>query len=394
MSRFLQFALFFSVVLLLDAAVHYWYWARLVRDTDLPAPWRYLITVLLLILALSLPLSMMLSRTVPTEWVRFALTLPMIWMGSSVFLITLLGIGDLCHLGIWLAGKVPSVPNFFAHPGNTLFYSRLVAGAALAISGVLTVWSVTNAAKPPEIKELKIVLDRLPRSLNGFTIVQITDLHMGSGYDREWLEDVVARVNALKPDVVVLTGDLMDGPVRTLASHVAPLAKLRAPAGAYFVTGNHEYYSGISQWLPHIEKLGFRILGNARVSVGRGADLIDLAGVWDEEAYRFYPEQKTDVAKALAGRDRSREVILLAHQPKTIRQAAENDVGLMLSGHTHGGQIWPFGYLTWIQQPFIGGLHRVNNTQLYVSEGTGLWGPPMRLGTSSEITLITLMTRP
>jgi len=170
---------------------------------------------------------------------------------------------------------------------------------------------------------------------------------------------------------------------------VAPLADLRAKHGTFFVTGNHEYYSGVDAWMVELRRLGVRVLDNERVTVGEGDAVIDLAGVNDWSAKRF-DTYKPDLAKALAGRDPARPVVLLAHQPKHIHQAAEKGVSLMLSGHTHGGQIWPWTKLVALDQPYLAGLHREADTQIYVSEGTGYWGPPMRIGTAPEITLITL----
>jgi predicted MPP superfamily phosphohydrolase len=390
MPKIAQFVTFFSVILLIDASAHYWFWARLVRDTAIASPWRQIATAAIVALAISLPLSMILVRTVPPGWGRIAFYAPMVWMGFSVFLIAFLGAADIARLFAWIASKVPGVPDVLFEQGPRLFFSRAVAASAFGMSCVLTVLAVFNASGSPGVRDVRVTLDRLPSALDGFTIVQITDLHMGPGFDREWLEDVVARANALKPDLIAVTGDLADGPVSMLATRVAPLEKLRAPAGVYFVTGNHEYYHGVRAWMAEVERLGIRVLGNTRVSVGRGGDSFDLAGVWDQEASRLPVGQRPDLGQALAGRNPSREVVLLAHQPRSVREASRHGVGLVLSGHTHGGQIWPFSYLVKLQQPFLKGLHRVGDTQVYVSQGTGLWGPPMRLGSSSEITRITL----
>jgi predicted MPP superfamily phosphohydrolase len=177
---------------------------------------------------------------------------------------------------------------------------------------------------------------------------------------------------------------------------LAPLAGLRARHGAYFVTGNHEYYSrsGAHSWMDELERMGLRVLRNQRVAIGSGTESFDLAGVPDHGAIRFPDDGPAeDIAGALAGRDPSRAVVLLAHQPIAIHQAASLGVDLQLSGHTHGGQIWPWGALVRLQQPFIRGLHRIGESQLYVSCGTGFWGPPMRLGAPAEITEIILRTQ-
>lgn len=198
------------------------------------------------------------------------------------------------------------------------------------------------------------------------------------------------RTNALEPDVIAITGDLVDGTVEDLREHVAPLAGLRAKHGVYFVTGNHEYYSGVDAWIAELSRIGVRVLRNERVEIRVGDDAIDLAGVDDFSARRV-PGHGPDLKRALEGRDPARELILLAHQPRAIEEASRLGVGLQLSGHTHGGQIWPWTYLVYLQQPYVSGLHRHGDAQVYVSRGTGYWGPPMRLGADAEITKLTLV---
>jgi predicted MPP superfamily phosphohydrolase len=169
-----------------------------------------------------------------------------------------------------------------------------------------------------------------------------------------------------------------------------PLRNLRAPHGVFFVTGNHEYISGVEEWVTFLPSLGIRVLENERVTIGEGDDAFELAGVYDFSAARFRSRRVPDLAGALRGWTGDTALVLLAHQPKHAREAAARGVGLVLSGHTHGGQIWPFSYLVRLDQPYIAGLHRERETQVYVSEGTGYWGPPMRLGTRGEITRVVL----
>ncbi|HSS38874.1 MAG TPA: metallophosphoesterase [Polyangia bacterium] len=231
----------------------------------------------------------------------------------------------------------------------------------------------------------------MPAALHGFSIVQLTDIHVGPTIGRRFVEDVVARTNALEPDLVAITGDLVDGHVHDLAESIAPLAQLRARHGVFFVTGNHEYFSGAEAWVNELTRMGIRVLQNERVVIGNAGASFDLAGVDDRSAVHYgglAPQEA--VARALSGRDSSRELVLLAHQPRSALDAESFGVGLQLSGHTHGGQIWPFGLIVRLQQPFTAGLHRHRDAQVYVSRGTGYWGPPMRLAAPSEITHVRL----
>jgi predicted MPP superfamily phosphohydrolase len=251
--------------------------------------------------------------------------------------------------------------------------------------------AVRAATGPVAVRRLAVTLPRLPRRLDGLTVVQLTDIHLGPTIGRAFIESIVARTNALVPDVIAITGDLIDGTVAELADAVAPLAELRARHGVYFVTGNHEYFSGATPWIAELTRLGVRCLRNERVSIGDGDASFDLAGVDDHSGARSGEAgHGENLDKALANLDPAREVVLLAHQPRSVFAASRFGVGLQISGHTHGGQIWPFSYLVRLQQPFIAGLHQHRDTQIYVSRGTGYWGPPMRLGAPAEITQIVL----
>ena len=204
------------------------------------------------------------------------------------------------------------------------------------------------------------------------------------------LKEVVDRVNTLNPDLIVITGDLVDGSTDKLLGEISSIKDLKAEMGVYFVTGNHEYYSGVLKWAYEIEKLGIKVLNNETVKINRGNDFIYLSGVTDHEAKRFGKEHAADFKKTFSGLQEGKKKILLAHQPIAVKEASEYGVDLVLSGHTHGGQIWPFNYLVYLQQPYLKGLYKFNNTKLYVTQGTGCWGPPMRLGSFNEITEIVL----
>jgi hypothetical protein len=276
-------------------------------------------------------------------------------------------------------------------PQRRLFFQRVLAGVTLFGSGGLGGVALAQGLRPPRLREVEVRLDRLPRELDGFRIVQITDLHVGPTIGRPMVEDLVVRCNALGADLVAITGDLVDGSVARLGDAVGLLGRLKSRYGTFFVTGNHEYYSGVDAWLQFLRGIGIRVLRNERVSIGASGASFDLAGVDDANAHRYHPDHGPDVAAAVAGRDEARELVLLAHQPKTIFSAARHGVGLQLSGHTHGGQLWPGTLLVRLVHPYVADLHQHNErTQIYVSRGTGYWGPPMRLGSPSELTLLTL----
>jgi hypothetical protein len=242
----------------------------------------------------------------------------------------------------------------------------------------------------PQVVDVPIVLPRLPRALDGFTIAQITDVHVGPTVGRRFVADFVARVNELAPDLVAITGDLVDGPASIFRRGVEPLADLRSRHGTYYVTGNHEYYSGVEDWLPILRGVGLRVMRNERVAIEQDGASFDLAGIDDHESGR-YRGHGPDLDRALAGRDRERAVVLLAHQPRQVHAARKHGVDLQISGHTHGGQIWPWHHAVKLQQGgLLAGLYTFDDTQLYVSRGTGYVGPPVRLRAPAEITRIVL----
>lgn len=260
-------------------------------------------------------------------------------------------------------------------------------------AGVMVGRGAFQALRRPSIVEVPIELDRLPPELDGFTIVQLSDVHIGNTIRRPFVENMVARANALSPDLIAITGDLVDGRVSSLRNDASPLAELEAPHGVHFVTGNHEYYSGADAWIEELRALGVRVLRNERVVVGEGDQSFDLAGI-DDHSARYWRGHGADLDGALRGRDPRRELVLLAHQPRQVRTAAKHGVGLQLSGHTHGGQIWPWHYLVKVQQGgYLAGGYQLRDTQLYVSSGTGYWGPPLRLGARAEITKVVLRSK-
>jgi predicted MPP superfamily phosphohydrolase len=274
-------------------------------------------------------------------------------------------------------------------PERRVALARILAGAAGIIGLVESGVGVASVLSRVAVKQIRVPIAKLPKALSGYTIVQLTDVHVGPTIGRAFIEQIVRTTNALAPDLIAITGDLVDGSVAALGALVEPLRELRAKDGVYFVTGNHEYYSGVDEWIAHLETLGIRVLRNERVELKDG---LDLAGVDDTSAHNFGHGHGQDVSRAMAGRDPSRALVLLAHQPKAVLEACKVGVDLQLSGHTHGGQIWPWGYAVRIDQPHVAGLHDHEGTAIYVSRGTGYWGPPLRVGAPAEITRIELVS--
>jgi predicted MPP superfamily phosphohydrolase len=381
--RIASLLVFLGVFTALVAGGHYYLWARLLRDPAWPGPWARLGAVVFWAMALGMPLYFLASRALPRAlttgwaWVMY------LWMGLALLLLVGTGAGDLLR---WAAQHLPGGTD----PSRRLFVARAVAAAVGGLSGVAAAVGVRTALSRLAVLPVTVPVAGLPRSLAGLKIVQLTDIHVGPTIGRDFIAEMVRRTNALEPDVVAITGDLVDGPVAALRAHVEPLRDLRARHGVFFVTGNHEYYSGADAWIAELRRLGVRVLRNERVTVGEPGAELDIAGVDDWSAGRFGRGHGPDLPRALEGRDPARPVVLLAHQPKAALEAAEHGVSLVLSGHTHGGQLWPWTLLVGLDQPWVKGLHRHKNTHVYVSQGTGYWGPPMRLGTFGEITRLVL----
>lgn len=383
----LSFLVFLVVLTAVLGGVHYYLWSRLVRAPDLGPTWQRMGTWSLVGLAALIPAGLLISQALPRSVGTVVTALVYTWFGLAILLFFLLVTSEVVRFGAHSFTALSGQP---LDDDRRTFLSRVIAGAAGVLAVGLGVSGAMSALGEVAVRPVRVRLARLPAALSGFRVVQVTDLHIGATIGRAWLEDIVARINALEPDVIAITGDLVDGSVEELRDHTAPLADLRARHGVYFVTGNHEYYSGADAWIAELRRLGVKVLRNERISIGDGEHSFDLAGVDDWSARGFGGGHGADLARALEGRDPSRELILLAHQPKQILQAAAMGVGLQLSGHTHGGQIFPWGLFVRLDQPYIAGLSRHGDAQIYVSRGTGYWGPPMRVGAPPEITLVEL----
>lgn len=263
-------------------------------------------------------------------------------------------------------------------------------GAGLAGVAV-SAYGSWRAYHPPDVRDIPVRLPNLPRALEGLTLVQLTDIHIGGVIQRRFIDDLVARTNALKPDVIAITGDLVDGSVDALGGFAGGLGRLSARYGTWFVTGNHDYYSGANAWVAFLEGLGIHVLRNRSVSIGDGAASFQLAGVDDWSAHRM-GERGYDLDAALRDVRPDRASVLLAHQPSNFDEVARRGVGLQVSGHTHGGQMFPgnlMGDLIWGERN--AGLSRTGDSLIYVSRGCGFVGPPMRVGAPPEIARLVLL---
>ena len=362
---------------------------RIVFDLDLPEPWRGLALFGIVALAASLILEPIAQRALPRRLGKLVAWPASLWLGFWFLL--LLGMWA-SELVLWLAGTPAQAAVSGVDPETHAARAR-----ALAVVGVVALVgaaALRAGLRLPDVKRVEVELERWPRELDGFRIVQLSDIHIGPILGRDFARELVRRVAALEPDLIAVTGDLVDGDVRHLRDEVAPFAELAAPQGVWFVTGNHDYYSGADRWVDQARKLGMRVLRNQRASIGDGSASFDLAGVEDYHAHLVQPDWREDLDAALAGRDPARALVLLAHDPSTFKRASQLGVDLQLSGHTHGGQIWPFRYLVRLAVPFVAGLYERNGAKLYVSRGSGFWGPPMRLFSPAEITELIVSRSP
>ncbi|MEU5766072.1 metallophosphoesterase [Streptomyces asoensis] len=269
-------------------------------------------------------------------------------------------------------------------PSRRLFVSRVVAGTAAAVAVGTVGQGTYGVLRGPRVKRVTVPLARLPRRAHGYRIAVVSDIHLGPVLGRGFAQRVVDTINATQPDLIAVVGDLVDGSVKDLGPAAAPLAGLKAREGSFFVTGNHEYFSGAEQWVEEVRRLGLDPLENARTEL----PWFDLAGVNDIAGGS--EGHGPDFARALDDRDTTRACVLMAHQPVQIHDAVRHGVDLQLSGHTHGGQLWPGSLLAAAANPTVAGLERYGDTQLYVSRGAGAWGPPTRVGAPSDITVVEL----
>ena len=357
--------------------LHAWVGWRLLPDLPSGASWA--LGVWLVISAALMPMGLLARRFVAPPHADRLSWAGLIAMGSfsSLFVLTFLREAGLLA----------------AYALNAFEVRGWSAMAVPGFAALFTLVGFFNARRRAAVRRVDVSIAGLPVALHGFTIAQITDIHIGPTIKRPYVDAIVDAVNALGADMIAVTGDLVDGSVPQLSRHAAPLARLSARHGTYFVTGNHEYYSGATAWIAELRRLGLRVLMNEHVVLDHGGESVVVAGVTDFGAHHYIEAHRSDPAAAIEGAPADAAVrLLLAHQPRSAYAAEPEGFHLQLSGHTHGGQFWPWNFLVRLQQPFTAGLRRLGSLWVYTSRGTGYWGPPKRLWAPSEITHLRLVS--
>jgi predicted MPP superfamily phosphohydrolase len=379
------------------ALMNVYLWKRLVSDTTGPGRTRRILTVVLIALALLLVATLVVPRFVDVPKSGWYVWPGYLWFGLLTYLFLTLLVLEPVRLALrrWVKRQpeaVTAAAGTESQLNRRMFLARTSAVAAGAASVGLVGIGVATATGPPDLLQVPVRLRRLDPALRGFRIAVVSDIHLGPLAGRAHTERIVNTINAAEPDLVAIVGDLVDGTVAELGPAAQPLRDLSAPEGTFFVTGNHEYFvEDTAEWLTELERLGVQPLRNENTVIRRGGAAFDLVGVNDlAGGQRGDPP---DFDRALDGVDPSRPTILLAHQPVLVSEAAARGVDLQLSGHTHGGQMWPFHYVVRTVQPSLAGLSAVADTQLYVTRGAGFWGPPVRIGAPPDVTVLTLEAR-
>jgi uncharacterized protein len=373
-------------IILIGIMLHVYVGLRLIPDAPVDATGRWLMALWLVLSVLLIPLGM-LARNIKRQPLGDRLA----WVG-------LLAMGFFSSLLVLTFARdlmLASLLTVDAIWHNTIAIQQWRTGSAAAVpllALLSTLIGLFNARRRAKVVTIDVPIDDLPPELDGFTIVQISDIHVGPTIKHRYVDAIVDAVNRLKPDLIAVTGDVVDGSVPQLTRHTQPLSRLSARHGAFLVTGNHEYYAGADAWIDEFRRLGLNVLLNEHVVVNHDGARAVIAGVTDYSAGHHDPAHRSDPAAAIAGAPGDVLIkVLLAHQPRSAEAAAAAGFTLQLSGHTHGGQIFPWNFFVRLQQPFTAGLARLNGLWVYTSRGTGYWGPPKRLGAPSEITRVRLV---
>jgi predicted MPP superfamily phosphohydrolase len=371
-----------GIAVTLLAGLHYYIGARLIGGAGLRGGGMVAAWFALWLLLASVPLGFLSWRFFPRWVARPIRAISHVWIGLFGLMLSSIVVTDAIRLLVDLFG---------ATPADRLKFGEIQAMTVLAVVGFAGAIGFRTARGPARVERLRFPVPRLGSTFEGFRIAQISDLHITEHQDPRILARVIEQVNALQPDLVAITGDLVDGHVDDLRPHVAPLSSLRAKEGVFFVTGNHEYYHGADAWSDEVRRLGIVVLHNEHRVLRRGAEGLVVAGVTDYDGGQFHPHHESRPDLALDGAPDDFPRILLAHQPRSAAHASNEMVDLQLSGHTHGGQIFPFMFFVRMQQPVVSGLKKLYGLWVYTSRGTGYWGPPFRVGPAPEITQIELI---
>ncbi|MCZ4499658.1 MAG: metallophosphoesterase [Marmoricola sp.] len=384
-----------AVAVLLLALTHVYVWRRLVRDVTQRRRIRRAGAVAVTLLGVLVPATLALSRTGKVEWIAWP---GYLWLGLLFYLLLFLLALEVPRLVLlrWQRQAPRSDPEHASEPESAGVPDpsrRLAIGRGVAlVTGLAATgtvgYGVRTALGPPVLDRRQIALPRLPRSMDGTRLVVVSDIHLSPLIGKAHVSRIVERINQLDADVVAIVGDLVDGSVADRGADAEPLARIRSRHGAYFVTGNHDYYSGADAWIGRLDELGVRTLRNERTELLLRGGALDLAGVNDLTGAEHH--DAPDFAKTFADRDPNRPVVLMAHQPVQAHQAARYGVDLQVSGHTHGGQMAPFGLLARLEQPVVSGFGNVDGVPVYVTNGAGFWGPPVRVGAPPQVTLLQL----
>ena len=437
--------LFFGLVIVVLGLIHLYLWKRLVRDPLRPGRARRAGGMIAILLGLMVPTTLIGVRTGKVDWIAWP---GYLWIALMFYLLVVLAVLEIPRLAISLGLRSRTKTKPAASPvrvaadsaretvggGNDAAGSpipptgskaapagqeaegasptpaqdhntqpatsddeakaisrRLLLARGTAIFAGLTAAGITGygvrtALGPPQLDRVQLPLAKLPRAMDGTRLAVVSDIHLGPLTGSRHAGRIVDLINSVDADVVCIVGDLVDGTVAELGRFAEPLAHIRSRRGAYFVTGNHEYYSGYQEWVAEVARLGVRPLRNERLEL----DGLDLAGINDIGGADF--GDGPDLGRALGDRDTSRPVVLMAHQPRAAFDAAPYGVDLQVSGHTHGGQMAPFNLLVPLQQPVTSGLGKVDGVPVYVTNGAGFWGPPVRVGAPPQVTVIELRT--